>query len=152
MSLNRSIFGRNTMEIKVERIDKDIELPSFAHKHDAGLDLRAAEEVILKPMEKQVVRTGLKVAVPPGHAGLVWDRSGLAAHHAIHNMAGVVDAGYRGEIKVVMINLGKEEFKVERGMRIAQMVVHPVVNTRIIEVEALDETKRGDGGFGSTGI
>ena len=139
------------MEINVKRIDKEIELPDFAHEHDAAIDLRSSEEGVLGPGEKKVFKTGLAFAIPKGYAGLIWDRSGLAAKNSIHTMAGVIDAGYRGEIGVVMINLGKEDFKIEKGMRIAQMLFHPILNVKINEAEELDETARGEGGFGSTG-
>ncbi|MBN2112100.1 dUTP diphosphatase [Candidatus Woesearchaeota archaeon] len=140
------------MEIKVKRLDKGVELPDFAHEHDAAVDLRSAEEGILHPMEKRVFKTGLAFAIPKGYAGLVWDRSGMAAKHSIHTMAGVIDAGYRGEIGIVLINLGKEPFKIEKGMRIAQLLFHPILNVKIQEAEELDETSRGEGGFGSTGL
>jgi dUTP pyrophosphatase len=139
------------MEIKVKRLDKEIELPDFAHEHDAAIDLRSAEEGVLQPGEKKIFKTGLAFAIPKGYAGLIWDRSGLAAKNSIHTMAGVIDAGYRGEVGVVMINLGKEPFTVEKGMRIAQMLFHPILNVKINEAEELDETERGAGGFGSTG-
>ncbi len=139
------------MEIKVKRLDKEIELPAFAHAHDAAIDLRSAEDGIMQPMEKKVFKTGLAFAIPQGYAGLIWDRSGLAAKNSIKTMAGVIDAGYRGEVGVVLINLGKEAFKVERGMRIAQMLFHPILNASLHETEELDDTERGAGGFGSTG-
>jgi dUTP pyrophosphatase len=140
------------MEINVKRLDKSVELPDFAHEHDAAIDLRSAEEGVLAPGEKKIFKTGLAFAIPKGYAGLIWDRSGLAAKNSIHTMAGVIDAGYRGEVGVVMINLGKEEFKVEKGMRIAQMLFHPILNVKLQEKDELDETARGEGGFGSTGV
>jgi len=139
------------MELKVQRLDKEIDLPNYAHEGDAALDLRSAEEFVLKPLEKKLVKTGIKMAIPEGHAGLVWDRSGLAAKNGIHVLAGVIDSGYRGEICVVIINLGKEEFKVEKNSRIAQMLIQPVQTVKVIEAESLEETKRGEKGFGSTG-
>jgi len=133
-------------------MDKGVDLPSYAHAHDAAFDLRAAQDYLLKPLDHAMVKTGLKMAIPKGHVGLIWDRSGLAATNAVTTMAGVIDAGYRGEIAVVMINLGKEEFKVERGMRIAQMLIQPVLNMPIEEVDELEGSARGAGGFGSTGF
>ncbi len=133
-------------------MDKSVELPSYAHPHDAALDLRAVEDHVLKPSQHVMVRTGLKMIIPQGHVGLIWDRSGLAAKHGVTTMAGVIDAGYRGEVCVVMINHGREAFKVEKGMRIAQMLVQPVLHVPVEEVEALDETARGEGGFGSSGL
>src|SRR3989338_6893507 len=101
------------MEIRVQRI-AEVDLPSYANATDAAFDLRAAEEVVLKPGEQKVIKTGLKIAVPVGHVGLIWDRSGLAAKHSLHVLAGVIDAGYRGEWGVVMRNFGTEAFKVEK--------------------------------------
>ena len=93
------------------------------------------------------------MAIPLGYVGLIWDRSGLAAKHSLHTMAGVIDSGYRGEVGVVMINLGKDEFVVEKGMRIAQIIIQPCLNVDVAEVESLDDdTDRGAGGFGSTGV
>ena len=140
------------MDVKIQRINKEIELPKYAHVNDAAMDLRSNEELIINSMERKIVQTGIKMAIPEGHVGLIWDRSGLAAKHSIHTLAGVVDAGYRGEVGVVMKNLGNESFKVEKGMRIAQMLIQPVITANIIEVEDLEDTSRGEGGFGSTGV
>jgi len=101
--------------------------------------------------ERVIVPTGIQMAIPEGYVGLVWDRSGLAAKHSLHCLAGVIDSGYRGEVGVVMINLGKEDFLVEKNMRIAQILIQPVELPSVVEVEDLDDTTRGDGGFGSTG-
>lgn len=139
------------MRLKVKRLHKDAVLPTHAKKNDAAIDLSSCEELVLKAGEKNLVRTGISVAIPEGHAGFVWDRSGLAANNSIHSMAGVVDSGYRGEIKVVLINLGKEDFRIEKGMRIAQMAIQQVSSVDIEEVKDLDATERGSGGFGSTG-
>ena len=139
------------MKLKVKKLHKDAVLPNHAKKNDAAIDLSACEELVLKAGEKKLVKTGLSVAIPEGFAGFVWDRSGLAANNSIHSMAGVVDSGYRGEIKVVLINLGKEDFRIEKGMRIAQMAIQPVSCVEIEETDHLDDTDRGKGGFGSTG-
>ena len=139
------------MRLKVKRLHKDAVLPTQAKKNDAAIDISSCEELVLKAGEKNIVRTGISVAIPEGHAGFVWDRSGLAANNSIHSMAGVVDSGYRGEIKVVLINLGKEDFRIEKGMRIAQMAIQQVSSVDIEEVKELDVTERGSGGFGSTG-
>ena len=140
------------MEIRIQRTDKSIELPCYQKEDDAGLDLRSAEHLVLAPGEKAVVKTGLKVALPKHHVGLIWDRSGLAAKHGLHSLAGVIDSGYRGELGIVLINLGKESFTIEKGMRIAQMLIQPVANHfPIVEVENLDSTDRAGTGFGSSG-
>lgn len=128
-------------------------LPSRAYEGDAGLDLSAAEAVVLAPGERAVIGTGLAVAVPEGHAAFVQPRSGLAARHGITivNAPGLVDSGYRGEVKVVLLNTGSEPFAVDPGMRIAQLVVLPVVSADPVEVDELPGTKRGERGYGSSG-
>lgn len=140
------------MELKVKRIDKTITLPAYIHKGDAGFDLRSAEDLVIKSGEKAIVPTGLKFMIPEGYAGLIWDRSGLAAKNSLHCLAGVIDSHFRGETKIVLFNLGKEDFHIEKGMRIAQMLIQKIESPEIIEVEELDATERGSGGFGSTGL
>jgi dUTP pyrophosphatase len=140
-------------QLPVRKIRPGAVLPSRAYDGDAGLDLAAAEAVVLAPGERAVVGTGLAVAVPEGHAGFVQPRSGLAAKHGITivNAPGLVDSGYRGEVKVVLLNTGDEPFEVEPGMRIAQFVVLPVVAVELVEVADLPETERGERGHGSSG-
>ncbi len=138
--------------LKVKRLRPDAYLPSRKREGDAGLDLYAAEDVELLPGEWTAVPTGVAVEIPRGYVGLIKDRSGLALHHALHCLAGVVDENYRGEVKVVLINLGKQPLKLERGTRIAQLLVVPYLKTRIEEVEELSETERGEKGFGSSGL
>ena len=129
-----------------------LEPPSYAHPGDAGFDLRAAAECRIPPGGRQLVPTGVRFVIPEGFVGLVWDRSGLAAASGIHCLAGVIDSGYRGEVKVVLQNLGDDSFTVERGMRIAQMLIQPVVRAELVQVENLENSSRGEGGFGSTGL
>lgn len=129
-----------------------IDPPGYAHPGDAGFDLRASDELKIPAGGRVMAPTGLRLAIPAGHVGLVWDRSGLAAKHGIHCLAGVIDSGYRGEVKVVLQNLGGEDFVVERGMRIAQMLIQPVVSAELARVENLEDSARGEGGFGSTGL
>jgi dUTP pyrophosphatase len=141
-------------ELPVRRLDPDQPLPDYAHPGDAGADLRAAEEVVLPPGGRATVGTGLAVAVPDGYAAFVHPRSGLASRHGITvvNAPGTVDAGYRGEILVVLLNTDPTEpFTVRRGDRIAQLVVQPVTRVRFRDVAELPPTPRGEGGFGSTG-
>lgn len=141
------------VEMKIHRIDKDIELPSYAREHDVAFDLRSAEDALIRPGEKKLLRTGLRMEIPIGHAGIIKDRSGIANKHHMHCMAGVIDPGFRGELHVMMHNLGKENFTVERNMRIAQMIIHPVTYVDLKEVDDLDDnTDRGRGGMGSTGL
>lgn len=133
------------------RIDSDVKIPSYANPGDAGMDFYSAENLVIKSHERKTVRTGIKMAIPPGYVGLIWDKSGLASKKGIKTMAGVIDAGYRGEVGIVLQNLGSDEFIVEKNMKIAQMLIQPIHSPELEEVEELDETKRGDGGFGSSG-
>lgn len=129
-------------------------LPVYAHPGDAGADLTAAEDVVLEPGERATVATGLKIALPDGYVGFVVPRSGLAAHHGITivNSPGTVDAGYRGEIRITLLNTDvREPYAVAAGDRIAQLVVMPKPAVRFVEVDRLPGTERGAGGFGSTG-
>ena len=140
--------------IPLKRLDKELPLPKRAHTGDAGADLYSAETITLEPGQRALVGTGVALALPLGTVGLIHPRSGLAAKHglSIVNTPGTVDAQYRGELKVCLVNTDRSEpFTVERGMRIAQLVVQRVELVDFVEVEALDETVRGDGGYGSTG-
>jgi dUTP pyrophosphatase len=139
------------MELRVKRIHPDAKLPVYGHPGDAGLDLFSVVDRMLAPGEVFAVPTGIQVAVPAGHAGLVWDKSGISLK-SVHRLAGVVDSGYRGEVQVVMINLGAAPFAVRKGMKIAQMLVQPVAAVEVVESDSLDDTSRGQGGFGSTGL
>lgn len=141
------------MRIPLLKLDPDLPTPGHARPHDGGVDLYAREPAVLGPREWQIVPTGVAVAIPEGYAGLVVPRSGLAARHGVGvvNSPGLVDAGYRGEIRVVLANGGQEEFKVVRGDRIAQLVVVPVAIQDFVEVDELPDSHRGEGGFGSTG-
>jgi dUTP pyrophosphatase len=140
------------MKLKVKKISPGARLPVYQHPGDAGMDLFAAEEVKLEAGEVKAVPTGVKMAIPEGYVGLVWDKSGISLQ-GVHRLAGVVDSGYRGEVKVVMVNLGKETRVFEQGQKIAQMLIQPVHTVEIVDVGEgdLDETARGEGGFGSTG-
>lgn len=140
--------------LRIKKLDPGVEPPSYAHEGDAGLDIRSAEELTLEPGERAVVSTGFAMALPEGYAAFVQPRSGLAARSGISivNTPGLIDCHYRGEVKVILVNLGDEPFQVRRGDRIAQMVVQGVEPADVELVEELDETARGEGGFGSTGI
>jgi len=136
----------------------DLPLPAYETAHAAGMDLRAAvpadAPVTLRPGDRHAVPTGLAMAIPPGFEGQVRPRSGLALRHGVTsvNSPGTIDADYRGEVHVILINHGSEAFVVRRGDRIAQLLISPVSRATWREVESLDETARGDGGFGSTGV
>jgi dUTP pyrophosphatase len=141
------------MELPVRRLRDEAVLPGRAYAGDAGLDLAACERIELAPGERVVVGTGLSVAIPDGYAGFVQPRSGLAARHglALVNSPGLVDSGYRGELRIVLLNTdASEPFVVEPGMRIAQLVVLPVPELDVVEVEELPESERGVRGFGSS--
>jgi dUTP pyrophosphatase len=141
------------IDVAVRRLRSDARLPEQAYEGDAGLDLTACEEAVLAPGERAVVSTGVAVEIPEGYAGFVQPRSGLAARHGIGivNAPGLIDSGYRGEIRVVLINTDREEpFVVRPGMRIAQLVVAPVAAARLVEVDELTASDRGARGFGSS--
>jgi dUTP pyrophosphatase len=143
------------IELPIRRLRGDAVLPDRAYDGDAGLDLAACDRVVLGPGERAVIGTGLAVAIPDGCAGFVQPRSGLASRHGISivNSPGLVDSGYRGEVKVVLLNTDRERpFTVEPGMRIAQLVVIPVPEIGPIEVEQLPGSDRGDRGHGSSGM
>ena len=142
-------------EVKIMRLPngKGMELPSYGSSGAAGLDLRAADAATLKPGSRVLMRTGIAIALPAGHEAQVRPRSGLAVKHGVTvlNAPGTIDEDYRGEIKVPLINHGQVDFIIQRGDRIAQMVIAPVVQIQLVEVRSLDETTRGVGGFGSSG-
>lgn len=140
--------------VKIRRLDKDLPLPVRAHRGDAGADLFATTDVVLAPGERALVGTGIALALPLGTVGLVHPRSGLAAREglSIVNAPGTIDADYRGEVKVCLINLDRDTpITITRGMRIAQLVIQRVELVDFVEVDELDETVRGEGGHGSTG-
>ena len=141
------------IELPIRRLREDAVIPARAYEGDAGLDLAACDRVTLAPGERAVVGTGLAVAIPEGYAGFVQPRSGLAALHGITivNSPGLVDAGYRGEVMVVLLNTDRESFTVEPGMRIAQLVVLEVPSIRPVETQELLESERGARGHGSSG-
>ena len=141
--------------VRIKRLDKDLPLPARAHRGDAGVDLHAVEDLTLAPGERRLVGTGVALALPLGTVGLIHPRSGLAAKQglSIVNAPGTVDADYRGEIKVCLINLDPAvPIEITRGMRIAQLVIQKVELVDFEEVDELDETVRGSGGHGSTGL
>ncbi len=147
-----------TIPLQILDHARDLPLPSYATMHSAGVDLLAAvgqgEEILLRPMARALIPTGLAMALPEGFEAQIRPRSGLALNHGITcvNSPGTIDADYRGEIKIMLINLGTESFVVTRGMRIAQMVVAPYVQVVFLPTTALPTTERGAGGFGSTGL
>lgn len=143
------------LTLPIKRLDPTVELPTYAYEGDAGLDLRSNEDVTLAPFERRLVGTGLAIAIPEGYAGFVQPRSGLALREGLSmaNTPGLIDAHYRGELKVCAINLDlSRSIHIERGERIAQLVIKRVPVVSLQEVDELDETDRGAGGFGSSGV
>jgi dUTP pyrophosphatase len=141
-------------ELPFKRLDPDASLPEQAHPGDAGLDLRSVMDLRVEPGERAMVRTGLAVAIPEGHAGLVLPRSGLASKHGLtlSNAPGLIDAGYRGEVVCAVVNLDREEaISIAKGDRIAQLVIVEVPDVRPAWIDQLPDSTRGEGGFGSTG-
>lgn len=148
-------MNNDEIVLPIKRLDKSVQLPAYAYQGDAGLDLRSSEDVSLAPFERRLVSTGLAIAIPEGYAGFVQPRSGLALREGLSmaNTPGLIDSHYRGELKVCAINLDSEKtIHIERGERIAQLVIQKVPAVTLSEVEELDETDRGTGGFGSSGI
>ena len=141
------------LRVLVRRLDPGLPMPARAQEDDAGLDLYAAEAVTIEPGGRVLVPTGIALAIPPGYAGFVLPRSGLALRHGVTllNTPGLIDSGYRGEIKVLLVNHDRSVVTVARGDRIAQLVIQRVEPTELIEVEELPPSERGAGGFGSTG-
>lgn len=136
--------------IEIKRVSPEAVLPTRAHPDDAGMDLYGLEDVLLVPQEGKVVRTGIALALKTGFVGLVADRSSMAKK-GVKTAGGVIDAGYRGEIQIVLWNLSKNEIRLNRGERIAQLLIHPIATPAVREVTSLDETARGEKGFGSSG-
>lgn len=144
-----------TPPLAIKRLDKDLPLPKRAHEGDAGLDLYAANDAVIAPGERELIGTGIAIALPVGTVGLIHPRSGRALKEglSIVNTPGTIDAGYRGEIKVCLVNLDpRTPIVIERGQRIAQLVVQEVLLLDTVEVEDLDQTQRGDKGYGSSGV
>ena len=141
------------LTIKMQKVS-DVPTPSYAHKGDAGVDLYAAEDTILRPMERKLVSTGLRLEIPYGYEGQVRPKSGLAINHGIShaNAVGTIDSSYRGEIKIPLINLSNKTYKIEKGKKIGQLIFAKVEEAIFEEVEELGQTTRNDQGFGSTGL
>lgn len=126
-------------------------LPEYGTQAAAGADLRASEALVIPPGGRAAVPTALRLQIPPGHAGLVWPRSGLAVRHGIDTLGGVIDSDYRGEVRVVLVNHGQEPFAIAAGDRVAQLLVQRVERVRFVPATIVEDTDRGQGGFGSTG-
>ncbi|MFA7208896.1 MAG: dUTP diphosphatase [Parcubacteria group bacterium] len=140
------------MKIRIKKLETDAKIPQYAIAGDAGMDFFSLEDLELRPMERSACRTGIAMQIPDGYVGLIWDKSGIAIKSGIKVLGGVIDSGYRGEVKIGLVNLSQETYKIGKGDKIAQMLIQKVENPEVIEVGGLDETERGNGGFGSTGV
>ena len=142
------------MTVKFRKSNPEATLPSYAHPGDAGMDVRSVEELVIQPGGRALVHTGLVMMLPPGYEAQVRPRSGLALKNGVTvlNTPGTIDEGYRGEVGVILANFGSEPFRVEKGAKIAQIVVAPCTRAEIVETDDVDDTVRGAGGFGSTGV
>lgn len=140
------------MMIPIQRIDPQATLPTYAHPGDAGMDIYSNETCVLAPHERRAIKTGVALAIPQGYVGLVWDKSGRALKEGLTTMAGVIDAGYRGEVMIVMLNTSDSPASIERGQKLSQVLIQPVESAELVEVATLDDSSRGTGGFGSTGL
>ena len=141
------------VKIKIKKIKDNAIIPEYAHDGDAGVDLYSTEDYLLKPGERVLVSTGIKIAIPKGYEAQVRPKSGLAIKNglSIVNTPGTIDSPYRGEVQIIAINLGKENIKIEKQTKVAQMVINKIEEAEFEEVDELDSTTRGEGGFGSTG-
>ncbi len=137
--------------LNIKKLHTRAKLPHYAHPHDAGADLFSVEDVVIPPGERVLVSTGIALEIPEGYVGLVWDKSGLSTTHGLKTLGGVIDAGYRGEIKIGIINLSKDPYHLGVGHKVAQLLLQNVEHAHIVEVDDLSSSTRGEGGFGSTG-
>jgi dUTP pyrophosphatase len=139
------------VKLKVKKINPEAKLPMYAKVGDAGMDLFVTEEIILLPGQIAGIKSGLAFEVPDGFVGLLWDKSGLSIKHGIKILGGVLDSGYRGEVVIGVINLGKEPYTFEKGHKLTQLLIQPILSVEVEEAETLSDSKRGVGGLGSTG-
>jgi len=139
------------MKLKVQKLSPSAKLPEYAHPGDAGMDIFSSEHISLEPDKYLAIATGISVEIPKGFVGLIWDKSGLSTNHGLKVLGGVIDSGYRGEIRIGIINLSNKVYTFEVGDKVAQMLIQQIENPKIVEVKSLAETKRGHKGFGSTG-
>ncbi len=139
------------MNLHIKKLHQDAKVPTFAHATDAGMDLYSLEAVTILPMVRMQVATGIAVQIPGGYVGLIWDKSGLSHKKGLKVLGGVIDAGYRGEVMIGVVNLGTEPIVFETGDKVAQMLIQKVEHPEIVEVTELSEADRGTGAFGSTG-
>ncbi|MCX6749989.1 MAG: dUTP diphosphatase [Candidatus Pacearchaeota archaeon] len=134
------------------KLSKDVESPDYALETDAGFDLKAFENVSIYPFEQKKVRTGIVIEIPKGYVGIVRDRAGIVQKMNVHTVAGTFDSGFRGEVSIILVNMNDKTVEIEKGMRIAQIILIPIVKAKIVEVNKLSQTERGERSFGSTGM
>ncbi len=154
LGVKAHVSSNSPIHVKIKKMSPGAKIPKLEHAGDAGFDLYANEDVTLRPLGRALVGTGIAIALPHGYEAQVRPKSGLALGHGITmlNTPGTIDAGYRGEIKAIVINLGEKEYRIEKGMKICQLVFNKIELPRFEEVDGLDTTARGHGGFGSTGL
>tara|TARA_Y100001935_G_scaffold248164_1_gene245005 strand:+ start:378 stop:806 length:429 start_codon:yes stop_codon:yes gene_type:complete len=140
-----------SIKLKIKKLDKDLPTPHYAHQGDAAFDLFAKETTTLKPGERKTIPTGIALEIPEGYVGLVWDKSGIGIKEGMKTLGGVIDATYRGEVLIGIVNLSEKEYTFERGHKVAQMIIQKKEDVSIEIVEELSDTERGEGRFGSTG-
>lgn len=139
------------MQLKIKKLNPEAVLPNYSYEDDAAFDLFSTEDIEIKSNHRVQVPTGIAMQIPVGFVGLIWDKSGLSHKHGLKTLGGVVDSGYRGEVQVGLINLGKESYKIKKGHKVAQMIIQKKETCEIVEVDELEESERGEGGFGSSG-
>jgi dUTP pyrophosphatase len=142
----------NEITLNFLKLSKNAEAPEYAFATDAGFDLKAIENVSFFPFEQKTVRTGIALEIPEGYVGIVRDRAGIVQKMDVHTVAGTFDSGFRGEVSIILVNLNDKTIEIEKGMRIAQIILVPIAKAKISEVKKLSQTERGDRSFGSTGM
>ncbi len=150
--LKKIFFQKNKMQIKIKKLRPDAIIPKYAHENDAGMDLYSIEEITIPAGERAVIGTGISIELPKNYASLIWGKSGLATKNGITTIAGVIDSGYRGEYKVVLLNTSYNDYTIKKHQKIAQLLIQKVETAEIKQVGELSESSRGKGGFGSTGL
>lgn len=139
------------MEVKVKKLNEEAKIPEYAYEDDAAFDLFAIEGVNIKPGERVQIKTGLAIQIPQGFVSLIWDKSGLSHKAGLKTLGGVIDSGFRGEWMIGLINLSNEDYKIEKGHKVAQAIIQKKETVKFTEVEELSDSERGEGGFGSSG-
>ena len=151
LSIAHVCFNITTMRINIKKLNPQALLPVYNHEGDAGMDMFALEATVVPARGRALVSTGIAMEIPLGFVGLFWGKSGLATKHGIVTSAGVIDAGYRGEVKIALVNTSDEDYTIEAGHKVAQLLIQKIEHPEIVEVSELSETVRGEQGFGSTG-